>query len=191
MGAHLQIAHLELGVGGPTSAHGCFWKRSLTGAQTCLCIYMVSTATFTLRWQNQVTATETNHMACKAPNVWYLSLHRKSFYFLHFSYSLWRNQMHDNETKTKWVGAQPLASAWLPPISRLPRNMSEIPIPLTGTQQRFGPARLKGRYGTMWVLLNSQGQMVKPHSSQCECSCQKPNVSKHHSNGFFKLSEFL
>lgn len=67
----------------------------------------------------------------------------------------------------------------------------------------WNPSSFEGHTAKVWDCLslwsqwnhtstcNSQGQMVKSHSSQCECSCQKSNMSKNYSNCFFKFSEFL
>lgn len=104
-------------------------------------------------------------------------------------------KMHDNGTNNTGLEHNPGSTlgSVCSPISQcgFPGNILEIPIPSKGMLQRSGTASSKWSHWDNMRTFHSQGQMVKSHSSQCECPCQKSNMSKNYSNCFFKLSKFL
>lgn len=126
-----------------------------------------------------------DHMTSKAPHFQYLSLYRNNVYFLHTSLILNGKIRCMTWNQSNWIGAYPLvhATVWLLSISQFPRIMDEVPT--------VWDCWFKWSHWDDVGTFNSQGQMVKSHSSQRECSCQKPNMRKNYSNCFLKLSKFL
>lgn len=151
-------------------------------------------AALMLLWQSRITA----HRPHGPQNLkyWVSVLLEKVYTSFTLLLKLHREtKMHDNGTNNIGLEHNPRSTlrSVCSPISQcdFPGNIFEIPIPSKGMLQRSGTASSKGSHWDYMRTFNSQGQMVKSHSSQCECPCQKSNMSKNYSNCFFKLSKFL